>query len=106
MAENAADLDATTPRELWKLLLKTSGSKPAKLNVSQQLIDKYFSGNQGMDRRDLTREQRKEIQDMSRDALKDLNLEWLKLMVNSQSQLREKMSLFWHGHFACRINNS
>ena len=27
-------------------------------------------------------------------------------MVNSEAQLREKMSLFWHGHFACRIQNS
>src|SRR5690242_935193 len=26
-------------------------------------------------------------------------------MINSEAQLREKMSLFWHGHFACRILN-
>ena len=26
-------------------------------------------------------------------------------MVNSDAQLREKMSLFWHGHFACRVIN-
>ena len=26
-------------------------------------------------------------------------------MVNSDAQLREKMSLFWHGHFACRNFN-
>ncbi|WP_462221976.1 DUF1800 domain-containing protein, partial [Ferruginibacter sp.] len=25
---------------------------------------------------------------------------------NSEAQLREKMSLFWHGHFACRVINS
>ncbi len=106
MAENAAELDSISPKELWKLLLKTSDEKPEKLNVSQDLINKYFSGNQGMDRKDLTREQRKEIQEMSRDALKDLNLKWLELMIGSRAQLREKMSLFWHGHFACRVNNS
>lgn len=27
-------------------------------------------------------------------------------MINSEAQLREKMSLFWHGHFACRVQNS
>ena len=26
-------------------------------------------------------------------------------MINSEAQLREKMSLFWHGHFACRVMN-
>ena len=27
-------------------------------------------------------------------------------MINNEAQLREKMSLFWHGHFACRVINS
>ena len=31
---------------------------------------------------------------------------WQDLMINSQSQLREKMALFWHGHFATRIQQS
>ncbi len=31
-----------------------------------------------------------------------LNLEWLKNMSNTQNVLTEKMTLFWHGHFACR----
>ena len=26
-------------------------------------------------------------------------------MINSEAQVREKMSLFWHGHFACRVIN-
>jgi uncharacterized protein (DUF1800 family) len=33
---------------------------------------------------------------------KALNLEWLKNMCTTQSAFREKMTLFWHGHFACR----
>ena len=41
-----------------------------------------------------------------RDDLKDMNIAWLNLMTNSKAQLREKMSLFWHGHFACRLNNN
>ena len=33
-----------------------------------------------------------------------LNTQWLENMGSDQSSpLLEKMSLFWHGHFACRI---
>lgn len=31
---------------------------------------------------------------------------WQDLMINSPNQLQEKMSLFWHGHFATRIQQS
>jgi uncharacterized protein (DUF1800 family) len=34
-----------------------------------------------------------------------LNLNWLKLYVNTDAQLREKLAFFWHGHFACRNLN-
>ena len=106
MAENAASLDTISQKELWQLLVNTSDKKPERITVSQDLIDLYFSGNEGMQRKDLTREQRKEIQEKSREALKNLNLRWLDIFINSEAQLREKMSLFWHGHFACRVNNS
>lgn len=32
-----------------------------------------------------------------------LNNAWLQQMATSEAQLREKMTLFWHGHFACRL---
>ncbi|EJF10437.1 DUF1800 family protein [Pontibacter sp. BAB1700] len=32
-----------------------------------------------------------------------LNNVWLQQMATSEAQLREKMTLFWHGHFACRL---
>jgi uncharacterized protein (DUF1800 family) len=35
----------------------------------------------------------------------DLNVEWLKKMMTDQAQLAEKMTFFWHGHFACRDDN-
>ncbi|MBS1504709.1 MAG: DUF1800 family protein, partial [Bacteroidetes bacterium] len=37
---------------------------------------------------------------------KDLNLSWLKKMSSTDAVLREKMTLFWHGHFACRTINA
>ncbi len=36
------------------------------------------------------------------EKVRDLNLQWLDRMATGQAALREKMSLFWHGHFACR----
>ncbi|PVY39642.1 DUF1800 domain-containing protein [Pontibacter virosus] len=32
-----------------------------------------------------------------------LNNAWLQQMATSEAQLREKLTLFWHGHFACRL---
>ena len=36
------------------------------------------------------------------EKVRDLNLQWLDLMASGGAALREKMALFWHGHFACR----
>ena len=56
-------------------------------------------------RRMLTEEERRKLRRKNREDLKKLNLAWLNEMVNSENQLNEKMSLFWHGHFACRNQN-
>ena len=109
MAENAADLDKVSPKELWSLLVKTSSKKPEKIEVAQNLIDGLYKGVQDiaqMQKPELTNDQRKMIREQSRDDLKNLNIRWLEEMINGEAQLREKMSLFWHGHFACRVINS
>lgn len=49
---------------------------------------------------------RKEINQFHQANIKQLSTSWLDEMANSPAQLREKLTLFWHGHFACRINNS
>lgn len=36
------------------------------------------------------------------EMVRDLNIEWLDRMVANKGALREKMALFWHGHFAVR----
>lgn len=55
--------------------------------------------------KDMNQEQRKQMQQMNRQGVKDLNIAWTHAMINSEHPLREKMSLFWHGHFACRTQN-
>ncbi|GAB4000594.1 DUF1800 domain-containing protein [Spirosoma daeguense] len=36
------------------------------------------------------------------EKVRDLNLLWLDQMASGKAAVREKMALFWHGHFACR----
>ncbi|WP_420150879.1 DUF1800 domain-containing protein [Spirosoma sp.] len=36
------------------------------------------------------------------EKVRNLNLQWLDQMAAGPAALREKMALFWHGHFACR----
>lgn len=50
----------------------------------------------------LTPEQRKTLLAELAANVKLLNLEWIKLMGRTEGQLREKLALFWHGHFAVR----
>jgi uncharacterized protein (DUF1800 family) len=38
----------------------------------------------------------------NREKITDLNFLWVNKMASGEGMLREKMSLFWHGHFACR----
>jgi uncharacterized protein (DUF1800 family) len=45
------------------------------------------------------------LREESKENIKSLNITWLNEMINSNQQLREKMSLFWHGHFASRNLN-
>lgn len=39
------------------------------------------------------------------EHIRDLNVLWVERMGTDQDVLREKMALFWHGHFACRVLN-
>jgi uncharacterized protein (DUF1800 family) len=52
----------------------------------------------------LDREQLKERIKQAALLQRDLNLQWLDQMATSRAALRERMALFWHNHFACRIN--
>ena len=109
MAENAASLDTISQKDLWALLVKTSSKPVEKIEVTKNPADEYMAGMTtpaDMQKVMNNPELRKKIREQSRDDLKTMNLRWLEIMINSEAQLREKMSLFWHGHFACRIQNS
>lgn len=109
MAENAAAIENISTKNLWELLLKTSAKKPEKIIVANNLFDGLFKGVQdiaAMQKAQLNNDQKKQLRQQYKTDVKNLNIIWLLEMVNSEAQLREKMSLFWHGHFACRVINS
>ena len=49
------------------------------------------------------KEKMREMQEMQAAQIVDLRHWWLRRMVTAQNPLREKMTLFWHGHFATSI---
>lgn len=53
----------------------------------------------------LEKDQREEITRTQNERNRSLNIDWLMRMIQTNAPLREKMTLFWHGHFACRSNN-
>jgi len=58
------------------------------------------------ERQSMTKEQKQALRKQSRENVQQLNLMWIDKMVIEPGVLREKMTLFWHGHFACRDGNS
>ena len=106
MTENVNQLSEVSQKDLHQLLVKTSSKKPDQFNVASNLFDGLIKGVQDLGTMQrLSQDQRKMLRKQSVDDLKNLNLTWINEMINSEAQMREKMSLFWHGHFACRVIN-
>jgi uncharacterized protein (DUF1800 family) len=106
MTENVNQLQEISQKELYRIVVKTSAKTPDPFNVAVNLFDGLVKGVQdlGMMQK-LSQDERKMLRKQSVEDLKNLNLAWLTQMINSEAQTREKMSLFWHGHFACRVIN-
>lgn len=105
-AEDIRLLPERRPEEWARELLKKSAKRPAAIKVTSNTFDGLVKGIITEGRmQELSKEQKAEIRRQSRESLKDLNLRWLDEMVESDAQLLEKMSFFWHGHFACREIN-
>jgi uncharacterized protein (DUF1800 family) len=107
-AEQLEQLKETNPLELYKALQKASSKKPEYIDVADNYLKGLVMGIDGaakQSKKDLDKEDKKAIRQKQRDSIKNLNLTWLDEMVSSNAQLREKMSLFWHGHFASRNIN-
>lgn len=100
------DLAKVSPSKLYEALEKASRKEPMPLKLVSNFVEGLMNGVDGVRRTEITKEQRQEMQKKSREEIRNLNLEWLNEMVNSEQQLLEKLAFFWHGHFACRNLNA
>lgn len=70
------------------------------VSQAKELFQKSLDIQQGQ----RSKEDKRALRKINSDGMKALNLAWLNVMTNTDHPLREKMALFWHGHFACRVN--
>lgn len=75
-------------------LFKASKKEDAIVSVPKEGPQKEY--------RLLTQDEKRELQRLTRQQTRELNITFLTRLSNSDAVLREKMTLFWHGHFACR----
>lgn len=108
--EHIGKLSTLNTANLYEEIEKKGSTKPVYIEIADNSVKGLLMGFAAVgdmmkDEAKLTQEQKKEIAKKSIDELKNLNLAWLEEMVYSEAQLLEKLSLFWHGHFACRNLN-
>jgi uncharacterized protein (DUF1800 family) len=106
--EQLEDLGKVSSKQFYKALVKASDKKPGYIDVADNYLQGLMMGIDDVGRiqqKELTPDEKKMVRDKNREGVKNLNLSWMKEMVNSPAQLREKMAFFWHGHFACRNLN-
>lgn len=107
MAEEYNQLASASHKSYVNSLFKASAKGPQMIDVADSALKGLVMGVQeaSTKKRDLDEMERRRLRQQSREDIKNLNITWLNEMVNSEQQIREKMSLFWHGHFASRNLN-
>src|SRR5438874_3796582 len=108
MAEDLDQLAGVSQKSYFQALSKASRKSPEYLDLADNYLKGLLMGIDEVGRqqkKQLNDEEKKKLRQGSRESIKSLNIAWLNEMVNSEAQLREKMSLFWHGHFASRNLN-
>lgn len=105
--EEFHQLSKFSPQSYLAALIKASSNHPGTIDVASNVLKGLVMGMDEVARqsKQLSDEDKKKLRQQSRQDIKNLNLTWLNEMVNTGQQVREKLSLFWHGHFASRNLN-
>jgi uncharacterized protein (DUF1800 family) len=81
-----------------------------KLFKASEKSESIYVVTENIDQRpkpaDQTDDQKKMLQEDRNKQEKELNNAWIKQLGETDAQLREKMTLFWHNHFSCNIGNA
>lgn len=110
LAADIPGLSDKHPDKLYTSIREASLQVPKDIIVTEKsmkevMMDNRSLGNKTTGRDSASAITKKEIRQRTKEQLKELNLAWMREMITSPAQLREKMSLFWHGHFASRSIN-
>ena len=93
---NLNDAEGKTAEDLVDHLFKTSESAEyLKMDLSKFEVD----------RKSLSDKEKKALRKLANKSVYELDVMWLKQMVETKSVLREKMTFFFHDHFAMRSKN-
>jgi uncharacterized protein (DUF1800 family) len=108
LTEDIDQLSTASQKNLIAAIFKASSKEPEYIDVASNYIKGLTMGIDEivkLQKKDFTQDEKKQMRKQSEEDIKNLNLAWLNVMVNTDAQLREKTSLFWHGHFASRNLN-
>jgi len=90
-----ADEESETNFSAW---FKTSTeNKPIQVVAKPQITPEMLRTSRGREKQQFTK---------SRDQLILLNSSWINQLPDPSVTMREKVTLFWHDHFACRIRSA
>jgi hypothetical protein len=106
--DQVKELSKQKPEVLFHSILKASEKKPVLFDLADPDLKEMVMENQqiGAGRMlGLKPEEKQMIRKQSVQDISRLNIRWLREMTESPAQLLEKMSLFWHGHFASKTVN-
>ena len=84
-------------KELVNRLIKSS-EQTSQLSLNLAYLSEFKS-------KKLDGDTKKLLRDKLKNSSLELNHLWVQQMVTTEAALRERMTLFWHGHFACMIRN-
>jgi len=74
--------------------------------AEERMDERSHEGGEGMEpSADLRREIKNQIKREDYDQLRDFLTWWIERMVSGQDRLRERMTLFWHGHFTSSMSD-
>ena len=92
-------LENKSKKQLVTSLFKGSKSfEPLTIDLSEFAL--LRNRNYKELKREMGEAKIKELAKRSRNKVRNLNQAWLDRLKNPGSEFREKMTLFWHGHFA------
>ena len=77
----------------------------ASKNTTPLKVASFSDVKQYKDFRNLSEDQRRELQKKNRKKIIELNAAWIDRIFNPNEIFRERMTLFWANHFVCKAQN-